>query len=132
MSDSINFSKQILAIGIGGMIGATLRYAISLLFMSSTGFPYATLIANLIGCFLLSFLLNNAYLKSKLSQVIYLALGTGMIGSFTTFSTFAVETIHLSQTNLFLAGFYIFLSVIGGLISCYLGFKIAQERRERK
>lgn len=128
MSSLINFSKEMLAIGIGGMVGAIGRYSISLIFISSTGFPYATLMVDLVGCFFLSFLLNNAYLKKRLSQVLYLALGTGMIGSFTTFSTFAIETNILFQTNFFLAGFYIFLSVIGGLFCCYLGFQVAEKK----
>lgn len=118
--------KLYFAVGIGGMIGAIVRYSISLLFTSDGFFPYATLISNLVGCFLLSLLLNKLAWKQKLSPELFAALGTGMIGAFTTFSTFAVETIDLWQTDLFLAFLYVFLSIVGGLGYCYLGFMSAK------
>lgn len=114
-----------LAIGVGGMVGATGRFAVSLFFEPSTGFPFATLAVNLIGCFLLSFLLNQTAIKKKLPPMIFLALGTGIIGSFTTFSTFAVETIELWHTHGLIALSYILLSVCGGLACCYGGYKLA-------
>ncbi|MBP1950151.1 fluoride efflux transporter CrcB [Virgibacillus litoralis] len=121
--------KIYLAVGIGGMVGASGRYGISILFWTNTSFPYATLIANLLGCFLLSFLLHHDSIKRKLSPEVFAALGTGMIGSFTTFSTFAVETVELFDSSILLAGSYIVLSVIGGLLFCYLGFKMAFKKR---
>lgn len=112
-------------IGIGGMIGATARYSISLLFAGLSGFPYATLITNFIGCFLLSFLLSSIKVKEKFSPEIRTALGTGVIGSFTTFSTFALETVKLWSISILLALTYMMLSVCGGLLFCYAGFKLA-------
>lgn len=121
--------KIYLAVGIGGMIGASGRYGISILFWANSGFPYATLIANLLGCFLFSFLLNHDSIKRNLSPEVFAALGTGMIGAFTTFSTFAVETVELSDVSILLAGSYIVLSILGGLLFCYLGFKLALKKR---
>lgn len=112
-------------IGIGGMIGAIGRYSISIIFNEVNGFPYATLITNLMGCFLLSFLLNYEKVKQKLSAEIHAALSTGIIGSFTTFSTFSLETVQLWNNHLWLAFIYILLSICGGLCFCYIGFKIA-------
>ncbi|WP_234028544.1 fluoride efflux transporter CrcB [Lentibacillus sp. Marseille-P4043] len=123
-----NTFRLYLAVGIGGMFGAIGRYGISLLFPTNGGFPYATLIANLIGCYLLSFLLNQRTIKQKLSPELFTALGTGIIGAFTTFSTFAVETIELWQSNQFQSFIYIFVSIFGGLGYCYLGFMSARER----
>ncbi len=120
--------KLYIAVGIGGMIGAIGRYVISLLFQASEVFPYATLITNLIGCFLLSFVLNKGLINQKLSPEMFAALGTGMIGAFTTFSTFAVETVELWQTNHYLSILYIVLSIFGGLGFCYLGFMSARGR----
>ncbi|MGY0693293.1 fluoride efflux transporter CrcB [Virgibacillus sp. FSP13] len=117
-----------LAVGIGGMFGAVGRYGISLLIPTNGGFPYATLVANLIGCYLLSFLLNQRRIKQRLSPELFTALGTGMIGAFTTFSTFAVETIKLWQSNPFQSFIYILVSIFGGLGYCYLGFMSAKER----
>lgn len=118
-----------LAVGFGGMIGAMGRYGISALFGSSAGFPYATLTTNLIGCFLLSFLLHHNLIKRKLSPEVFTGLGTGIIGSFTTFSTFAVETIELWNENVLLAATYVFLSIIAGLAFSYGGFKLANRKQ---
>src|SRR5690625_2791684 len=117
--------KLTLLIGIGGMIGALARYSISITFTGINGFPYATLVVNLIGCFLLSYLLNYDKIKQRLSPKIRVALGTGVIGSFTTFSTFALETIELWSNNVLLALTYTLLSVCGGLAFCYIGYKLA-------
>lgn len=112
-------------IGIGGMIGALARYSFSIIFAGMDGFPYATLVVNLIGCFLLSYLLNYDKIKQRLSPEIRVALSTGVIGSFTTFSTFALETIELWSNHGLLALTYMFLSICGGLAFCYIGYKLA-------
>ena len=108
------------------MIGAIGRYSISIIFNEVNVFPYATLFTNLIGCFLLSFLLNYDKVNQRLSSGTRAALGTGIIGSFTTFSTFSLETVQLWNNHLWLAFTYILLSICGGLIFCYIGFKLAR------
>src|SRR5690625_3256361 len=117
--------RLFLYIGIGGMIGTLARYSTSITFSEINGFPHATLVVNLIGCFLLSFILNYDKIKQRLSPEIRIALGTGVIGSFTTFSTFALETIELWNNNMLLALAYALLSVGGGLAFCYIGYKLA-------
>lgn len=112
-------------IGIGGMIGALARYSISIIFAGIDGFPYATLVVNLIGCFLLSYLLSGDKIKRKLSPEIRIALGTGVIGSFTTYSTFALETVELWSNHVLLALTYMIFSICGGLAFCYIGYKLA-------
>lgn len=119
-----------IAVGIGGMIGAVGRYSVSVLIDGSSVFPYATLMVNLIGCFLLSFLLNQVAIKQRLSPELFTALGTGMIGAFTTFSTFAVETVELADSRPFMALGYVLLSIIGGLAFCYTGMKVANRKRD--
>ncbi|RDW21002.1 fluoride efflux transporter CrcB [Oceanobacillus chungangensis] len=121
--------KAYLAVALGGMIGAIGRYSISVLFSGYPGFPYATLVVNLIGCFFLSFLMNHDVIKKKLPSEIFTALTVGIIGSFTTFSTFAVETIQLAATSLGLAITYIIISLFGGLSCCYLGLKAANRKQ---
>lgn len=123
-------SKNIyLAVGLGGMIGAVSRYGISFFIPSVNGFPYATLLANLIGCFLLSFLLNQSAIKRKLSPELFAAIGTGMIGSFTTFSTFMVETVTLYNSTFMLAISYVGISILGGLFFCFIGYRLATRKR---
>src|SRR5690625_3747027 len=92
----IHHTKQYFMVGVGGMAGATARYSISLLFTNNLSvFPYATLIVNLIGCFLLTFLLNHSKIKQKFSPDIFTAFSVGLIGSFTTFSTVTIEIVHI-------------------------------------
>ncbi|MGM9951677.1 MAG: fluoride efflux transporter CrcB [Lysinibacillus sp.] len=115
---------EILAVGIGGAIGAMLRFLVGEIIVYETGFPLATLAANLIGCFLLSFLLSGGLLQHRPHMKV--ALTTGLLGSFTTFSTFSYETVKLVDNGLFgLAFLYIGLSVLGGLGCSLIGFKLA-------
>ena len=115
---------EFLAVGFGGAIGALLRFYVSQIIVYEAGFPLATLTANLIGCFGLSFLLSGRLLQKK--PHIKLALTTGLLGSFTTFSTFSYETVTLLNNGLFCpALLYICLSVLGGLCCSIVGFKLA-------
>ncbi|MUK89975.1 CrcB protein [Ornithinibacillus sp. L9] len=128
MSTSISL-KLVFAVGIGGMIGAISRYSIALVIVEDSIFPFATLIANLIGCFLLSYLLNHHLLKDKLTPELFTALTTGVIGSFTTFSTFAVEVITTWNTSILLAIIYLTSNLFGGLALCYVGYRISPSIR---
>lgn len=114
---------EFFAVGIGGAVGALLRFYMSNLISYDTGFPLATLLVNIIGCFWLSLLLSGPILKGK--PHIKLALTTGLLGSFTTFSTFSYETVTLIHDGLWEWAFlYICLSIIGGLASSYAGYRV--------
>jgi len=107
---------------IFGMHGALSRYGISML-IGSGEFPLATLCVNLFGCFSLAFLMQYIAKVTSLSPKFISAIGTGFIGSFTTFSAFAFESSSLIQSGeYFYAGTYIFISLFGGLIGCILGY----------
>lgn len=113
-----------LLVGLGGMIGAGLRYSLSL--ATACGwpgsFPLATLIANWAGCFLLPFLTFR--LANRFSAAAQKGITTGVIGSFTTFSTFSVETVAMWETGqIGAAFFYVFLSLAGGLLFVQLGVR---------
>lgn len=122
-------------IGIGGAIGAVLRYSISLLLITNetAAFPFATVAVNLAGCFLLG-LLSSGFEQKITANPNYLsALKTGLIGSFTTFSTFSVEVIQLLQHHSYLfAILYIFISAIFGFLFVALGIKAGRSLWERK
>lgn len=122
-------SRIYLAVGLGGMVGAVCRYGVSYYIPAENGFPFGTLTANLIGCLLLSFLLNQSAIKRKLSPELFAAIGMGVIGSFTTFSTFMVETVSLYESNIALAISYVGISIIGGLCFCFIGYSLATRKR---
>lgn len=110
---------------IFGMIGALLRYGLDAL-MNDGAFPAGTLIANLLGCFLLAFIIQYIARVSSLPPKIISAVGTGLIGSFTTFSTFALESSTFLQAGEFVyAGAYMFASLFGGLLACTLGYRLS-------
>ena len=114
---------EILAVGIGGAIGASLRFFLGQIIIYKAGFPLATLIANYIGCFMLSYLMSGKLLKD--SPNIKLALTTGLLGSFTTFSTFSSETISLISDHLYGTAFlYVVLSAVGGLLLSFVGYRL--------
>lgn len=116
-------------VGLAGFLGAILRYLIGLVLSDeSQVFPFSTLIINLIGSFLLAWLTTVVFKKISIASNIKTAIGTGFVGSFTTFSTFSVESVKLFQSNhLFLGVIYVLVSLFGGLILSRLGFSVRKE-----
>lgn len=126
---------QYVLLGIGGSIGATLRYCISIYFFTNelTAFPFATLTINLVGCFVLGLLSSGLELKLNVPPQYLLALKTGLIGSFTTFSTFSVEVMQLLQGHHYFYAFsYTFTSAIFGLVFAVCGMSIGKYLVDRK
>lgn len=113
-----------LYVGIGGFIGAVLRYVISIPFMNEQmNFPFVTLIINVTGSFLLTYMTFYLFEKYAVSKQIKLALTTGLLGSFTTFSSLSVEVVTLLASNQYLATIlYLMASLIGGIFMAYLGY----------
>ncbi|MBM5611172.1 fluoride efflux transporter CrcB [Listeria seeligeri] len=110
-----------LYVGLFGALGGMCRYAINL-WLGGGDFPYATLVVNLIGCFLLAFVMRFLAEKSRISLVMLNGIGTGFIGAFTTFSAFSVDAIQLLENGeIVLAISYILISSIGGLLMVKLG-----------
>lgn len=111
-------------IGIAGALGSILRYLIGIFLFTNNIFPYPTLIVNLLGCFLLAWLTTHMFEKVSISETAKSAIGTGFVGSFTTFSTLSVETVTMFENGYLLLGVvYVVLSVCGGLFMTSLGFK---------
>ena len=116
-------------VGIGSFFGGALRYVISMTMKNLCGasFPWGTLSVNLLGClvFGLLFALFNKY--GTTSHPWCLLLTTGICGGFTTFSTFANESMQMLQ-NGNTGGFigYVLASVIGGLSLIGLGYWIVK------
>ena len=118
--------KMILAIGTGSFIGGIFRYLLSLLISAKTAthFPLGTLTVNIIGCFFIGIVIGF-FDKGLISHEWKLFLATGLLGGFTTFSAFSIETFTLfRQGHSSYALFYIFASVVLGLSVTYLGYSM--------
>ena len=119
---------QLFWICLGGAAGTAARHLLTLWSNERFGslFPYGTLAVNLIGCFLIS-LVVQAAVTSDWPATLRLALVTGVLGGFTTYSAFNHETLRLfSEGRSGMAFGYVGLTVIGGLLSGWLGLAIAR------
>lgn len=118
------------AVAVGGFLGAIARYSVGQWFadlVRVTGFPWGTLIINLLGCFVLSLFLTVALDLLVISPFIRLGVSTGFIGAFTTFSTFSLETVQLLQNHQFgYAGLYLFCSIFLCIAMSALGVIVAR------
>ena len=117
--------RVLIVFGAGGA-GSVARYLVSLA-VGPRAFPYATLIVNLVGSFLIAFVLELGMLRKDLPVNLQLALTTGFMGGFTTYSAFNAET-----TRLFLDGnnaravANLCATVIGALGAGLLGMWVAR------
>ncbi|UOK58609.1 fluoride efflux transporter CrcB [Bacillus sp. OVS6] len=124
-----------LLIGAGGIIGSLLRYSLGVLTHPwlSDGFPLGTLLANLIGCFILGWFTTSIVRLKLFHPHILAGLGTGLVGSFTTFSTFSVETVLLLRSGSFLMAFiYVLLSFAGGLFVTWCGYNLGRRMFKKR
>jgi CrcB protein len=123
---------NILLVAFGGALGAVCRYLVSLA-VKLTG-PWvatSTWLVNTLGCFIIGLLagwLLNASVPSDTKSIYNLLLVTGFCGGFTTFSSFALDTIkYLDNNQLPAAIIYVLASVIVGITSTALGLYIASK-----
>lgn len=110
----------LLMVGLGGALGAMLRYGIGLIPVPGT-FPVLTLGINFLGAVAIGLIAALAE-DSRLSPKMVLFWKTGVCGGFTTFSTFSLETVGLFRDGAWVAGIaYVALSVLGCLCGVALG-----------
>lgn len=115
-----------IAVGIGGALGALLRFFIGEAFLTSSIFPYSTLLINWGGSFLFAFLIGKKLFDR--SPVIKLGATTGFLGGFTTFSTFSVDGFILfQQQEILLAILYMLLSGIGCVLLSFIGLMLGRK-----
>ena len=116
---------KMILVGLGGFIGAVLRYLISGCIQNltqSVAFPYGTLAVNITGCFLIGILSHLVESQAGITVEMRLLLIIGLLGSFTTYSTFSNETMNLLQDQrLLLALLNIATHTILGLSAVLLG-----------
>jgi CrcB protein len=117
------------AIAIGGTFGCWARYAMTNLVQAICGrdFPYATLSINLLGSFLMGFLFIDTLERLTISPAMRAGILTGVLGGYTTFSTFEMETLLLvEQGEPARAMLYVVLSVVLGFLCAFGGAYIAR------
>jgi len=117
--------NQLIAVALGGACGAVVRFLVSsgLYQWLGRGFPYGTLVVNVVGSFLIG-LLTEALILQRIAITLEYraAILVGFIGAFTTFSTFSLETIYLiEQGSLTKAALNIAASVLGCLFAVWIG-----------
>lgn len=113
-----------------GAFGAGLRYALSRLVQRRwrSAFPLATLLINMSGSLALGMLYGLMH-SQRISYEIWLLFGTGLLGAFTTFSTFGVEAVALIERKQYgYALFYVFGSALIGLAAAWLGMEWMNDR----
>lgn len=115
--------KILLAVAAGGALGAMARYLVATQVVQwlGAGFPYGTLTVNVVGSFILGALVETMALAWSPSPELRALLVVGVLGAFTTFSTFSLDTVLLIERHQSaLAALYILLSValsVGGLFA---------------
>ena len=118
--------KRLLLVCLGGGVGSGLRYLVTVALPTrpGVGLPLGTLAVNLAGCFLLELVLAGVA-PGRISTETRLLLGTGMLGGFTTYSSFNSETLALlrqgSPSGTGTALLYVLLTLSGGLVAGLLG-----------
>lgn len=121
--------NRLLVIALGAGVGALARYLVSgwAQRMFGSSFPWGTAIVNIVGCFLIGFLMTWSIERSPMSLELRLLLVTGFLGSLTTFSTFGYETMRFSQDGVHLMALAnVALNVIAGFAAVVFGTWIAR------
>lgn len=113
------------AVLVGGGIGALCRYVVGAAFLQrfGPGFPYGTMTINIVGCFLIGVISELAIARSIIvTPLARTFLVVGVLGGFTTFSSFSYDTIVLAEDAAVIpALIYVCASVVGGIVAAFAG-----------
>jgi CrcB protein len=124
--------KSLLLVALGGALGSVARFKLSGLVLHHTidcRFPAGTFAVNVIGCLAAGVLAGLAEKHDMLSPDTRLLLFTGLLGGFTTFSAFGLETMHLvKRGDLGMAAANVILSVVAGLLALWIGMAAVPAR----
>ena len=121
--------ERLLVVALGGAIGTVLRYAVTVGAIQAlgTGFPYGTLVVNLIGAFIIGLVQALAADTTLVPESTRLFLTTGMLGGFTTYSAFSYETVRLIELHAWAqASVYVLGTTFVCLLLCFLGLGVGR------
>jgi len=123
---------QILSIMLGGALGAVSRYGVShfIYVICGRGFPYGTLVVNVLGSLLMGYLSVYLMAKTNIDPALKMAVLVGFLGAFTTFSTFSMDTLILIEAGeVGRALLNMFISVSFSLAAVWLGVVLARSMK---
>ena len=112
------------AVAIGGAVGAMLRHGVNLASLRwlGLGFPWGTFVENVLGCFLMGIAATIFAAKAELAPEWRALIATGLLGGFTTFSAFSLETaLMIERGQMGVAALYALLSVCLALLALFGG-----------
>ena len=121
--------KMLAFVAMGGALGAVARYltVMGVGRLLGTGFPYGTLSVNILGSFILGLLVEAFALKWHVSQEVRAMIVVGVLGAFTTFSSFSLDAIlPLERGHLGGAAVYILSSVTFSVLGLFAGLRLAR------
>ncbi|WP_245835119.1 fluoride efflux transporter CrcB [Methylobacillus rhizosphaerae] len=122
--------NQVMLVALGGAIGSVARFKLSglvLRYSLDWRFPFPTFTVNVLGCLIIGILAGFALKEGFISADMRVLLFTGLMGGFTTFSAFGLETmILLREGRIGIAAAYIVASVVVGLAMMWLGFALVK------
>ena len=120
----------LLLAGLGGFVGTLCRYLLNIIiyeWLKYPTFPFATLLINVSGCFIIGLLSGLAETRLAFSPEWRVFIFIGILGGFTTFSTFGYETFNLVRDGQFFLGtLNIFLQVFLGLLAVWIGYGLTR------
>ena len=121
---------NIISIAIGGAFGSLCRHGMSngIYILLGKGFPYGTLAVNILG----SIIMGSVYVlmveRAVISEELRAGITIGLLGAFTTFSTFSIETLNLIESGeIVKAGLNVFLSVVLCISACWIGLIVTRQ-----
>ncbi|MFL9710496.1 fluoride efflux transporter CrcB [Methylobacillus sp. Pita1] len=122
--------NQVMLVALGGAIGSVARFKLSglvLRYSLDWRFPFPTFTVNIIGCLVIGILAGLASREGFISADMRVLLFTGLVGGFTTFSAFGLETmVLLREGHIGIAAAYVVASIVVGLAVMWLGFELAK------
>ncbi|WP_334128640.1 fluoride efflux transporter CrcB [Sneathiella sp.] len=113
-----------LSVALGGALGACARYGTGhlMLRLVGAGFPYSTLVVNILGSFLMGVLIELLALRISISPELRALLVTGFLGGYTTFSAFSLDAaLMIEKGEMLSAALYILLSVVLSIAGLFAG-----------
>jgi CrcB protein len=116
---------QVLLVALGGAVGSVARYSVGVAAarLLGLGYPWGTLIVNVLGGLAMGALFMRV---GPESENLRLLLGVGLLGGFTTFSAFSLETLRLMEQGPAPAALYIAASVVLSVGACWLGYSLGR------